>query len=136
MGTQLELPVAHTDHPNQPIPTIIANSHRTPRSTSIAYKYRTRLKYTPENPRLMLQQIQVMDEEYDSILLQQQKGIGNYDLLLNHIFEIDQQTTNWMHRNQYHKQNNAHDVTHEIPPHKTTPTGKKLNCTNIHLIQH
>ena len=62
------------------------------------------------------------------------KGIGGSDLLLARIFEIDQQTTSWMHSNQHHKQNNAHDVTHEIYPHKITPTGKNLNNTNMHMI--
>ena len=40
-----------------------------------------------------------------------------------------------MHRNQHHKQNNAHDVTHEIPPHEKSPTEHPLNTTNIHLTQ-
>ena len=40
-----------------------------------------------------------------------------------------------MHRIQHHNQNNAHDVTHEIPPHENTVIDYTLNTNNMYLTQ-
>ena len=39
-----------------------------------------------------------------------------------------------MHSKQHHMQKHAHDITHETPPNKTTPSENPLNETNLNMI--
>ena len=92
MDNHPDLPSVCTEQSNQKIPVLksTSTSQTTTRNKYIAYKSKSRPKYELDEHRLMLQQVQAMDEEYNSILLEPWQGISNCNQLLNRLFEIDQ----------------------------------------------
>ena len=79
---------------NQSNPLITEETTTKPTTTkSRVSMYKLCPKYKPDKNRLILQQIQALDEEYETIRKQQQQSIRNCNCLLDRQSEINQQTT-------------------------------------------